>query len=377
MIYLDNGATTWPKPISVLREMNRCLRQYAANPGRGGHDMAARAGDMVYRCRSAVGELLNADNPERIIFTSNATHALNVAIKGTVRAGGHVIITSMEHNSVLRPVHAMGISYDIARADIFGYVSPESVEALIRSNTCLIVCTLASNVCGSVQPFEAIADISHKHGIPFLLDASQGLGALDVDMKRQKIDMLAAPGHKGLYGPTGTGILCINGNTLPNHLMEGGTGSSSKDPAQPSILPDRLESGTLNVVGIAGLLKGVEFVRSNGVSEIGSRENRLAAMLADDLSSIRGVHLAGYNADRRRIGVVSAYVEGADCVRVASRLNDEYKIAVRAGYHCSYISHETIGTGNTGTVRFSFGAFNTADDVKKAAYAMSRICKSI
>ena len=192
MIYLDNAATTWPKPASVLKEMNRCSKHYAANPGRGGYDMASRAGEAVYKCRCAVCDLVGLDNPENVIFTSNATHALNIAIKGTVRSGGHVIITSVEHNSVLRPVHSLGASYDIARADIFGYVSADEVERLIRDNTCLIVCTLASNVCGSVQPFEKIAAIAKKHSIPFLLDASQGLGAVNVDMNKMNIDMLAS-----------------------------------------------------------------------------------------------------------------------------------------------------------------------------------------
>lgn len=377
MIYLDNAATTWPKPSSVLKEMNRCLKHYAANPGRGGYDMVSRAGEAVYKCRCAVCDLVGLDNPENVIFTSNATHALNIAIKGTVRSGGHVIITSVEHNSVLRPVHSLGASYDIARADIFGYVSADEVERLIRDNTCLIVCTLASNVCGSVQPFEKIAAIAKKHSIPFLLDASQGLGAVNVDMNKMNIDMLAAPGHKGLYGPTGTGILCLGGEYIPLPLTEGGTGSNSKEPFQPIELPDRLESGTLNVVGIAGLMSGVNFVLKTGADGIAHKENRLADMLAADLLSIHGVRLAGYKAAGSRIGVLSAVIDGMDCVDAASRLNSDYHIAVRSGYHCSYIAHETIGTAATGTIRFSFGAFNTIDEVKRTAFAVSRIAKRL
>ena len=375
VIYLDNGATTWPKPPSVLKEINRCFRYYAANPGRGGHDMAVRCGEAVYNCRSNVGELFGVNNPEKIIFTSNATHALNVAIKGSVRAAGHVIITSMEHNSVLRPVCALGVNYDIAQSDIHGYVNPKTVEGLIRSNTCLIVCTMASNVCGSLQPFEKIAQIARKHKILFLLDASQGAGAVDINMSESGIDMLAAPGHKGLYGPSGTGVLCLNTDFELKTLTEGGTGSRSKEPVQPPELPDRLESGTLNFVGIAGLNAGVEFVKKVGIKEIGFHESRLAKMLAEDLSVIKGIKLAGYSADRPRIGVVSVFSEDKDCVEISSKLNSEYKIATRAGYHCSYIAHKSIGTGDCGTVRFSLGVFNTADDVKKAAGAVSRIMR--
>ena len=337
--------------------------------------MAVRCSETVFNCRSAVAELFGISAPEKVIFTSNATHALNVAIKGSVRAGGHVIFTSMEHNSVVRPVCALGIDYDIAKADIYGYVNPKTVEGLIRDNTCLIVCTIASNVCGSLQPFEKIAEIARRHKILFLLDASQGAGVKEINMTKSGIDMLAAPGHKGLYGPSGTGVLCLNTDFKPEPLTEGGTGSRSKEFTQPAELPDRLESGTLNFVGIAGLKQGIDFINKVGLKEIEFHENRLADILAEDLSSIKGIKLAGYAKDRPRIGVVSAYSDEKDCVEIASELNDEYKIATRAGYHCSYIAHETIGTGDVGTVRFSLGAFNTVDDVKKAAFAVKRIMR--
>ena len=375
MIYLDNGATTWPKPPAVLKELNRCFKYYAANPGRSGHDMAVKTADMVYECRNAVSDFFGMDSPERVIFTLNATHALNIAIKGSLRADSHVIITSMEHNSVLRPVCGLGIDYDIVEADEYGYVNPQDIESKIKSNTHLIVCTLASNVCGSVQPFEKIVRIAKKYNIPFLLDASQGAGVIKIDMQQTGIDMLAAPGHKGLYGPTGTGVLCINTDNLPDTLIEGGTGSRSKESVQPPELPDRYESGTLNVLGIAGLKEGIAFIEKIGTDGIFHHENKLSNMLAEDLSVIPGVRLAGYSADRPRIGVVSAVIEGIDCISVAQQLNSEYGIAVRAGYHCAYTAHCSIGTGDIGTVRFSLGIYNTTDEIKKTAYAVNRIAR--
>lgn len=373
MIYLDNGATSWPKPPSVLNEIKNCFKYYAGSPGRGAHDMSLKCGELVFDCRTKVAELLGVPEPEKVIFTSNATHALNVAIKGVIRAGGHVIFTSMEHNSVVRPVIATGISYDIAKADSNGYVNPKTVEGLIRNNTCLIVCTVASNVCGSVQPFERIAEIARKNNILFLLDASQGAGSVKINMKENKIDMLAAPGHKGLYGPSGTGILCLNTDYKLTPIMQGGTGSRSKEFAQPDELPDSLESGTLNFMGIAGLKRGVEFVSKVGIEEINYHENRLANILAEDLSVIKNINIAGYLKERDRIGVVSIYSAYKDSVEIAEKLNSQYKIATRAGYHCAYLAHNTIGTADTGTVRFSIGIFNTVQDVKKAAYAVKRI----
>lgn len=375
MIYLDNAATTWPKPPSVLKEYDKCFKYYAANPGRSGHTMAVTASSAVYECRTAVCDFFGMRNPENVIFTLNATHALNMAIKGSVSSDAHIIVTSMEHNSVLRPVYSLGVPYDAVEADEYGYVDAKDIECKIKSNTQLIVCTLASNVCGSVQPFEKIAAVAKKHKIPFLLDASQGAGAVKIDMSKSGIDMLAAPGHKGLYGPMGTGVLCINSAVLPRPIMEGGTGSRSKELSQPSELPDKLESGTLNVPSIAALKAGIEFVNKIGCDEILYHENRLARMLAEDLSVIDGVRLAGCDLKRPRIGVVSAIVDGTDSTDVAELLNTKYGIAVRAGYHCAYGAHCSIGTQEIGTVRFSVGAYNIAAEIKKTVYAMSKIAK--
>ena len=375
VIYLDNGATTWPKPPSVLREMNKCFKYYAANPGRGGHDMAIRCSEVVFECRNLAGDFFGVPVPEKVIFTSNATHALNVAIKGCLRAEDHVIITSMEHNSVVRPIVSLGCAYDIAKADADGYVNPKSIEKLIKTNTRLIVCTLASNVCGSLQPFENIAKIARKHKILFLLDASQGAGSVDINMSKQGIDILAAPGHKGLYGPSGTGLLCLNTDVELKPLIEGGTGNRSKEFVQPQEMPERLESGTLNFVGIAGLKCGLEFIKKLSIDEICYHENNLANILADDLAVIKGIKLSGFSKKRPRIGVVSICSDVKDCVEIAALLNSDYKIATRAGYHCAYLAHQTLGTEKSGTVRFSLGVYNTIDDIKKAALAINKIMK--
>jgi len=312
------------------------------------------------------------NDPLGVIFTNNATGALNIVIKGLLNHKSHAVVTSMEHNSVLRPLASTGASYDILNADSKGYVNADDLEKLIKHNTSLIICTLSSNVCGSIEPFEKISKTAKKHNIPFLLDASQGAGAVDIDMTKMNIDFLAAPGHKGLMGPTGTGVLCINSDIYLKTLFEGGTGSESKLIMQPSFLPDRFESGTLNVVGIAGLYKGIEFVSKNR-KEIFEKEHFLSERLAENLSVVKGVELKGYDPKRPRCGVISFTVDGVDTLSVSSMLNMDYKIAVRAGFHCSYTAHCTIGTEKTGTVRASFGPFNTMDDVDKISLAVEEI----
>ncbi len=373
MIYLDNCATSWPKPGEVSDEMLSCLSDYCANPGRSGHQMAMRSQEMVFNCRMKICTLFGLDNPSNVVFTHNATHALNIVIKGLLGPNDHAVVTSMEHNSVLRPLCATGAMYDMARADINGYVNPEDIERLIRPNTALIICTLSSNVCGSVQPFEEIALVAKRHNIPFLLDASQGAGSIDIDMKKTGIDYVASPGHKGLLGPTGTGVLCINSNRLLNTLTEGGTGSQSKLLSQPIELPDRLESGTVNVVGIAGLSRGIDYILDRTPKQILAHENMLIDRLAERIKDIPRVHLIGYLPKRRRAGVLSFVIDGIDSISVATRLSIDYNIAVRAGFHCAYTAHVTLGTEKTGTVRVSTGPFSTIEDIDLIADAICEI----
>ena len=373
MIYLDNAATSWPKPDEVINSIEDCLINYCANPGRSGHDMALKTEKEIFKCRSYICDMFGLDEPSNVIFTFNATHGLNIVIKGLLNSDKHVIVTSMEHNSVLRPVVSSGADYDLLMADEFGYVDYNLVESLIKDNTALIICTLSSNVCGSVQPFCQIAEIAHRHNIPFLLDASQGAGNIALNMKKMNIDFLVAPGHKGLLGPTGTGILCINYDTVPESLIEGGTGSDSKLLCQPGYLPDKFESGTLNVAGIIGLKSGIEFINRIGQEEISAKEEMLAKKFAENLFDIKGVSLKGFDPLRQRYPVISFVLDGYDCLMLAARLNYEYAIAVRAGYHCAYTAHASIGTEKTGTVRVSVGYFNTFDDIDSLSVALKEI----
>ncbi len=373
MIYLDNAATSWPKPSEVTRRMTDCLEGFCANPGRSGHDMALRSEQEIFSCRTKVCELFGLSNPSNVIFTHNATHALNIVIKGLLHEGSHAVITSLEHNSVMRPLAASGAMYDAAYSDQFGYTDAEHTEKLIKPNTSLIICTLSSNVCGSVQPFQKIAAVAKKHNIPFLLDASQGAGSVDIDMEGMGIDYLAAPGHKGLLGPTGTGVLCIAGDGNFKTIMEGGTGSDSKLTVQPYILPDRFESGTLNVAGIVGLSAGLDFVAEHTPDAILEHELRLSHTLAENLGSLSNVRLVGYDSSRPRTSVVSAVIYGIDSLTAALRLNVDYKIAVRAGFHCAYTAHSALGTDKCGTIRFSPGVFNSMEEIDKVSFAVEQI----
>lgn len=379
MIYLDNSATSFPKPREVREKMNECLKRYCANPGRSGHKMSMKINEEVYNCREKLADMFNVESAERVIFTSNTTSALNLAIKGILRRGGHVIFTSMEHNSVVRPVYKLsetrGIDYSIANANIYGYVDPKSIESLIRPDTQLIVTTHASNVCGTINPIAEIGKIAKSRNIPFLVDAAQSGGILSIDMKRDNISMLALAGHKALYGPTGTGVLCLGDKINPDTLTEGGTGSNSQDPRQPDSLPDKYESGTVNAVGICGLSKGIDFINRVGMETIYNHEMMLTKILLEDLSVIKGVKIHGYITYADRLGVVSVTVDGVDCIDVASVLDEEYGIAVRSGYHCSYMAHSTLGTRMTGTIRLSVGAFNSIKDIKTAVMGINDISK--
>jgi cysteine desulfurase family protein len=373
MIYLDNAATSYPKPSCVTEEVVNCMLNYCANPGRSGHQMALKAQENVFMCRCKICDMFGIDNPENVIFTSNATHALNIVIKGLLSRKSHAIITSMEHNSVMRPLMDTGCDYDVLFADKNGYADANELKKLVRPNTALIICTLSSNVCGSVQPFKEICAFAKKKGILFLLDASQGGGAFKIDMKECGIDFLALPGHKGLLGPTGTGVLCINSDKNVKPLIFGGTGSVSKLLIQPDFLPDKFESGTLNVAGIAGLSSALNYIAKIGQDEILYKENKLIDTLAEKISSVKGVRLWGYDNKRPRTPVLSFTIDGMDSMILSSRLSIDYNIATRAGFHCAYTAHKSLGTENTGTVRISTGPFNTDEDIEKTACAIQEI----
>ncbi len=377
MVYLDNSATSWPKPNRVNRAVYEFMKKSAANPGRSGHQMAVEAAEMVYNCRELLCSMFNAVNPGNVVFTKNTTESLNMAIKGVIKRGDHVICTSMEHNSVLRVLYKLKsdgiITYDVVLADENGYVKYGDIEAKICDKTRLVIVNHVSNVCGSIQPIYHIGKICKKHKVYFLVDAAQSGGVLPIDMLKNNISMLALAGHKGLMGPMGTGVLIVSDGMVLNTIMEGGTGSYSKELGQPLELPDRLESGTLNAPGICGLYEGLKYISVVGIDRIYNHEQTLTKFFLKGLDEIKGVKIYGPKSDLKRCAVVSINIEGKDCVEVARLLAEKYNIAVRAGYHCAYTAHESIGSADTGTVRFSFGVFNTVEDVKKSLFAIKNM----
>lgn len=376
MIYLDNAATSFPKPKEVVAEMERCMLGYCGNPGRSGHTMSVRTGEGVYKARRCIGEFFGLEDSSKVIFTSNATESLNLAIKGVLKANDHVITTSMEHNSVLRPLKELEsrqIQSTIVFANQEGYVSPQKIEKAIRKETRLIVCTHASNVSGTLQPIEEIGRIAKKNNIIFLVDASQSAGSIPINMEDMNIDMLALPGHKGLLGPMGTGILCVRGDIYLKPLKEGGTGTKSKDRKQPLDFPDGYESGTVNAPGIIGLREGVEFVKRIGVNKIRAYEEYLIEELQYGLQNIEGLSIYGTQKASRKTAVVSFTIEGMSCEEISERLNERYGIASRAGFHCAGLAHKTLGSLETGTVRLSVGPFNTLKEIRYTVKAIREI----
>ncbi len=375
MIYLDNAATTWPKPNEVVEAVTKSMRSYGANPGRSGHKMAIKTLEKVYECRELVADFFGIQNPENAIFTSNATSSLNLAIKGVLKEGDHAICTVMDHNSVLRPLHSLvpKIEVSVADADSDGYVSLNTIKNLIKPNTRLVVMPHVSNVCGTVMPIEDVAKMCREKGILFLLDASQSAGILKINMTEMNIDLLAAPGHKSLYGPMGTGLLLINTKEELEPLISGGTGSYSKELTQPAELPDRFESGTLNLPGICGLGEGIRYINKIGINNICEHETRLTSYLLSGLNSINGIKVIGKKTIDGRTAVVSFVHNEKDSVEIADYLNSSFSIATRALYHCAYKAHQALGTADCGTVRISPSIFSTLSEIKLLLYAIEHI----
>ncbi len=375
MIYLDNAATTRRKPKSVLKAVKDELKN-AANPGRSGHNCSLKSSERIYNTRKLLGDLFHIEKIENIILTPNATYALNFGIKGVLRPGDHVITTSMEHNSVLRPLYGFPeISVTPVQADREGFVAPAEIEAAIRPETRLIAVNHSSNVTGSIQDIDAIGKIAQKHNILFLVDASQTAGVVPIDVESCCIDLMGFPGHKGLYGPQGTGGLYIRPGLNLATLIEGGTGSSSSRLENPDFLPDKFESGTLNTPGFHGLSKGVEYVLRTGVNNILSYERSLLAQMKEELCQMKGITIYGPMDSDRQTGTFCLNVNHHDSSEIAGRLNDEFGIAVRAGFHCAYPAHQTIGTEKTGAVRISVSSFTTRKEIKKFVDAMYQITK--
>ncbi len=362
MIYLDSAATTFQKPPSVAAAMAEAMATMSS-PGRGGHRAAMLAADTAFACREALAELFHLSNPEQVVFTMNATHALNLAIKSLVPPGGRAVISGYEHNAVTRPLAALGAQVRVARAPLFD--PPAVLEAFARQitpDTHAVICSHVSNVFGFVQPIEEIAALCRRHGIPLIVDASQSAGVLPLDMTALGAAFLAMPGHKGLYGPQGTGVLVCGEGVPVRTLLEGGTGSMSIKQHMPDFLPDRLEAGTHNMPGIAGLLAGVRYVQERGEAAICRHERELAQMAVKDLQKLNGVQVFALPDLRAQTGVVSFRMEGRDAEDVGASLAAE-DIAVRAGLHCAPLAHRSAGTLETGTVRVSVSDFNTPGEI--------------
>jgi cysteine desulfurase family protein len=367
MIYLDNAATSFPKPSEVHMEVLNCMMNYAANPGRGSHEMAIKAALKIMETRVAICELFNISSPFNLIFTSNATEALNIAIKGALKCGDHVISTVIEHNSVLRPLYSLsknGVDVTLVHVDKAGYVSTRDIYEAIKKSTKMIIINHASNVLGSIQDIEGIGRVSKEKGILFMVDASQSAGVIPIDVQKANIDLLAFPGHKGLFGPQGTGGLFIREGIKLKNFREGGTGSNSHFMIQPDFMPDQFESGTLNTPGIAGLCEGIKYINKVGINNIQKHEENLLSYLLQELKKLPYVKVYGSHSVKQRSAVLSCNIEGIDASIVGEKLN-EGGIAVRTGYHCAPLIHDIIGTENAGTVRVSPGYFNTFQEIEK------------
>jgi len=376
MIYLDNAATSHPKPEAVYEKVEYVLRHVSANPGRSGHRLAIETDREIFDARESVARLFNITDPERLVFTPNATAALNIGISGILERGDQCITTSMEHNSVVRPLAYLsmfGVDITKIQASPDGTLDPADVIAAIRPNTKLIVMTHASNVIGTITPVEEIARYASERGVAVLLDAAQTAGSLPIDVAALGVDMLACPGHKGLLGPQGTGFLYISHKLKLSPIILGGTGSRSDLEWMPDFLPDRHEAGTLNTPGIAGLGAGADFLKKTTVEAVRAHEVSLCGRLMNGLSAIDGVTLYGVADPGLRSSVVSFNIKDVDPATVGDTLDSEYDIAVRVGIHCAPDAHKTIGTFPRGAVRISPGYFNTAADIDAAIEAVKSI----
>ena len=376
MIYLDNAATSYPKPPQVIRAMAGTLEKLGANPGRGGHHLAVCAGRVVQRCREELAELTGIRQPERVIFTHSCTESLNLAISGTLHEGDEVLCSHGEHNAVMRLLDryaaAGQITVRVLPPDETGVLQPHTLQRMISSKTALVIICHASNVTGVVQPVGRLGAVCRENGVPLLVDAAQTAGMLDVSLAALNADMIAMPGHKGLLGPHGTGVLILGEGMEPEPLMCGGTGSASESLRQPDMLPDRYESGTLNLPGIAGLLAGVRFVRAHQ-AEIHQYEQHLAQRLRSQLEGMDRLTLLGH-PDAPKMGMVSFVPKGMDVSALSDDLGHS-GVAVRGGLHCAPSIHTWLGTLQSGAVRASVGIYNTEQEIDDTAAVIARLLR--
>jgi len=378
-VYLDTAATSRKKPETVYEAMDRFMREVGASPGRSIHGPGIEASRVMAGTREKVTSLFGVEDSSRVLFTLNCTEALNLAIKGVLKPGGHVVTTSMEHNSVMRPLSAVarerGVGVCRARASREGITDPDDVRGRIRGNTSLLVMTHASNVVGAIQPIEECGRIAREHGVPFLVDAAQTAGCLPIDVTAIPVDMIAFSGHKGLMGPQGTGGLYVRKGLDPAPLKHGGTGSASTEEVQPDMLPDKYESGTPNTPGLAGLSAALDFVMSVGVKRIRNNICVLGEAMIEGLGSIDEIVFHGPRDMAENVGVFSFTVKGRDSARIAADLETRYGIMTRVGLQCAPSAHRTIGTFPRGTVRASVGHYTTDDEVDHFLHSLREVVR--
>jgi|Deesub1362A_J573_1020465.scaffolds.fasta_scaffold04763_5 cysteine desulfurase family protein len=377
-IYFDNAATSYPKPKETTKAIVKFLEKVGANPGRSGHRLSLKAGRIVEETRETLAELFKIEDPLRIIFTHNATYAINMALLGLLEPGDRVITTSLEHNSIARPLRYLqgeGIEVVMVKADpVTCEVDPSEVKkALKKKKTKMVALLHGSNVVGKILPIKEIGKMSRENGAYFLVDTAQTAGCVPIDVYEMNIDLLAFTGHKALFGPMGTGGLYVRPGIKMRSLIRGGTGSRSEEDVQPRFLPDALESGTLNAAGLAGLTAGVKFIIKKGVENIRKKEIKLFKMLLEGLKEIPGVEIYGNPQPETNLAILSFNVKGLEPSEVGDILDHRYKILSRVGLHCSPWAHQTIGTYPKGTVRLSLSIFNTKDEVERAIEAVRKI----
>lgn len=379
-IYFDNAATSWPKPEAMIKAMTEFNASVGANPGRSGHRLSIEASRIIYNARETIASLLGTDDPHTVIFARNATEGINTIVRGLLIPGDHVITSSMEHNSVMRPLRALeaeGIELSIVQCSGKGDISPDDVIASIKKNTRMIIITHASNVTGTIMPIAEIAEIARNRDVLVCVDAAQSAGNLTINVLRDNIDFLVFTGHKSLNGPQGTGGFYIRKGleTLISPLERGGTGSRSEFEEHPDFMPDRFESGTPNTIGIAGLGAGAAHVAAIGIDTVRKHEISVTELFLDGISSIKGIKIYGDMNPQRRTALVSFTIEGLSPSEISFELDERFNIMSRPGLHCAPSAHRTIGTFPDGTVRFSFGMFTNKEEIRTAINAIETISR--
>lgn len=378
-IYLDNAATSYPKPAIVADSIYNFMINNGTTSGRGSYKKAMESDRLVYETRKLIGYLFNFNDPKKVIFTSNVTESLNLAIKGILKKGDHVITSSLEHNAVWRCLKTLerdiGINITKVKASKEGYTNPEDVQKSIKENTKLIIFTHASNVLGTIQPIREIGKIAKNHNIPFLVDAAQTAGAYPIDIQRDNISLLAFTGHKSLLGPMGTGGLIVNCDENITPLKSGGTGGDSSYEYQPDYYPNKLETGTLNVSGLVGLRESIKFINKETINKIHNKERDLVKYALDRLTTIDDLEIYGPKDSEKIVSVISFNVKGLKPEDVGFELDDKYNIMVRTGLHCAPNAHEIIGTKEIGAIRIGIGYFNSKEDIDKLIYSLIEIIR--